>query len=417
MSLIWSAHLLLNILLHICIDKLIPLEKKILHVIYTLRKLRSEPNLNVQTHGMKILIFNWRDTKHKWAGGAEVYIHELAKRWVQEGNTVTLFCGNGSRNVAHESIDGIEIYRRGTFSTVYVWACLYYFVKFRGNYDIIVDAENGIPFFTPFYVREKVVLLIHHVHQEVFHRSLIAPLAHLAAFLEAIVMPFVYRNSQVVTVSPSSRDEIIRHKLTRKKPLIIHNGVDIETYKPGKKNTRPMIMYLGRLQYYKSLNIFIRAAEQVLKKYPHAQFVIAGEGEERKNLEAFTKKLNIAHKIKFLGKVDEKKKISLFQKAWVFVNPSLMEGWGITTIEANACGTPAVTSHVSGLKDSVQNEKTGFLVPYGDVDAFAEKICTLIEDQKLHRQMADDSVEWAQSFRWEKSAQTFFSFLQKYATT
>lgn len=416
MSLIWTTHLILNIVLHLYSRDLVSFENKLLNIFYTLRTLKAIPESKQPTSGMRILMFNWRDTKHKWSGGAEVYINELAKRWVQEGNSVTLFCGNGSRNSTHEFIDGIEIYRKGSFSTVYIWAFIYYILKFRGKYDIIIDAENGIPFFTPLYAREKVVLLIHHVHQEVFHRSLIPPLAYFAAFLEAVAMPFVYRHSQVVTVSPSSCDEIVRHKLTKKKPLIIHNGVDIDLYKPGKRSARPVIMYLGRLQYYKSLNIFIRAAAKVLEVNPQARFVIAGEGEERKKLEIFTRKLGISGKVQFLGKVDEKTKVSLFQKAWIFVNPSLMEGWGITTIEANACGTPVVTSRVSGLKDSVKDKRTGFLVPYGDVNAFAEKINELIANEKLHAQMSDESVEWAQTFTWDKSAGKFSTFLKSYAT-
>ena len=86
MSLIWSAHLILNILLHLNIKRLAPLERKLLDVYYTIRRLKSRREPDVSTSGMKILIFNWRDTKHKWAGGAEVYVHELAKRWVTEGN-------------------------------------------------------------------------------------------------------------------------------------------------------------------------------------------------------------------------------------------------------------------------------------------------------------------------------------------
>jgi O-antigen/teichoic acid export membrane protein len=96
-----------------------------------------------QTHYKKILVFNWRDTNHVFAGGAEVYMHELAKRWIRAGHKVTLFCGNDGNNPRYEIIDGVEVIRRGGFYFVYIWAFLYYMLKFKGKYDVVIDCENG----------------------------------------------------------------------------------------------------------------------------------------------------------------------------------------------------------------------------------------------------------------------------------
>lgn len=374
-------------------------------------KKRIDPGYSFSKNN--ILIFNWRDTKHRWAGGAEVYVHEISKRWVADGNRVTIFCGNDGLNARNEIIDGIRIVRRGGFYMVYFWAALYYVFKFRGKYDFIIDSENGIPFFTPLYAKEKKFLLIHHVHQEVFRHSLKWPLSQIALFLEARLMPFVYRKVQVITVSPSSKEEIMRHKLTKKEPIIIYNGVDLEVFKPGKKSEKPMVLYLGRLQYYKGLHVFIVAAKRILKRYSNAEFVIAGEGGEKEKLIKFAEKLGVADKVKFVGKVAEEEKVQLFQKAWIFVNPSLMEGWGITTIEANACGTPAVASDVPGLRDSIKSPHTGILVPYKKYDGFTRTITKLIHDEKLRKKMSGESIKWASNFSWEKSANEFYSALNK----
>lgn len=360
---------------------------------------------------LNILIFNWRDTKHQWAGGAEVYIHELAKRWVKDGNNVTLFCGNSSGKSKSEIIGGVQIYRRGGFYTVYFWAIIYYIFKFQGKYDVIIDCENGIPFFTPLYCRKPKFLLIHHVHQEVFRKSLRWPFSRIALFLEARLMPVVYRDIQVITVSPSSREEILRHKLTKTDPIVIYNGVDLTRFKPGEKNKNPMVLYLGRLQYYKSLHILIEAAKFVLDKIPKVEFVIAGEGVEKEKLIQYARKLEILEKIKFLGKVTEEEKIRLFQNAWVFVNPSFMEGWGITTIEANACGTPAVASNVPGLRDSIKNPHSGILVEYGDCEAFAQNIINLVDDERLRKELSEEAIKWSKQFTWEKSATEFYSIV------
>jgi glycosyltransferase involved in cell wall biosynthesis len=359
-----------------------------------------------------ILIFNWRDTRHIWGGGAEVYIQELAKRWVEEGCRVTIFCGNDRKNPRHETIDGVEIYRRGGFFLVYLWAPIYYFLKFRKKYETIIDCENGIPFFTPLYAgSEKKYLLIHHVHQEIFRKGLPYPAFLVASFLEQILMPFVYRKIQVLTVSPSSKADILGRRMTNKEPIIIYNGVDLKKLKPGKKTAHPTILYLGRLKDYKSIPVLLKSAKNIITKIPTAKFIIAGDGPEKKRLMRITNDLKITSNVEFTGKVTEQEKIALYQKAWVFVNPSLMEGWGITSIEANACGTPVIGSNVPGLSDSIKNPHSGLLVPYGNTDEFTKAILKLVKNDRIRKQMEKDSLEWANKYDWANSAKSFLALI------
>lgn len=269
---------------------------------------------------------------------------------------------------------------------------------------MILDSENGLPFFTPLYAKQKVYLLIHHVHQEVFRTSLRPPFSWLAQFLELKVMPFVYRNTQTITVSPSSKQQILKHKLTKDEPLIIYNGVDLTKFVPGRKHVHPVVLYLGRLQSYKSLHVFIKAAKKILKEVPNAEFIIAGEGGQKNQLQKLANSLDIASKVTFTGRVTQEQKVELMQKAWVFVNPSMMEGWGITTIEANACGTPTVASKVPGLKDSIKDQETGFLVEYNNDTEFARKIVEIIRNKPLRKKLSANAIAWAKEFDWSKSA-------------
>lgn len=382
---------------------LVTVYKNILDLLGLFAKLPAPP---IQKHGaLRILIFNWRDLRHKWSGGAEVYLHELAKRWVTMGHKVTIFCGNDQDSDRYETINGVWVIRRGGFYTVYIWAFLYYMRHLRGKYDIIIDSENGLPFFTPLYAREKVYLLIHHVHQEVFRKSLRPPFSWLAQFLERRVMPLVYHNTEVITVSPSSKNSILEHHLTRKDPHVIYNGVDLSICKPGTKSQTPTVLYLGRLTTVKSVSILIEAVKKVRTWVPKAQFVIAGDGPEKGKLMKLTHKLELEKYVTFMGKVSEAVKIDLLQRAWVFVNPSLIEGWGITTIEANACGTPVVASNVAGLRDAVHNPHSGLLVPYGNVDEFATSIIKLLKETRTRQRMSKESIEWAKKYDWNKSAE------------
>jgi len=359
------------------------------------------PKLNYTPLGKRILIFNWRDTKHSFAGGAETYIHELGKRWVKGGNSVTLFCGNDGNSSRYESIDGINVIRRGGFYMVYFWAMMYYIFKLRGKFDVIIDCENGIPFFTPLYAKEKKYLLIHHVHQEVFRKSLVWPLSIIASWLEIKLMPYVYQSTQFLTVSPSTKSEIYLHKLTKIDPIIIYNGVDRAKYKVGKKSPTPLVLYLGRLQYYKSVNVFIRLAKDLHSKYPKSNFVIAGEGEELQKLKAYAHR--IQSPVAFLGKVSEGNKVKLLQQAWIMINPSSMEGWGLTVIEANACGTPVVASNVPGLRDSVKDGYSGYLAKYNNTKDFESKVIRILKNKGSRQLFSRNAQKWSQKFDWNTS--------------
>lgn len=355
-------------------------------------------------HLKKILIFNWRDTKHNFAGGAEVYVHELAKRWVKKGHKVTVFCGNDGKCLKNELVDGVEIVRRGGFYFVYFWAFVYYVFKFRGKYDVIIDSQNGLPFFTPLYAKEPIYSVLYHVHQEVFYKSLSKPLAFIASTLENLFMPWAYRNTKFITVSDSTKEDMKKINLTTNQVEIIHPGVDLTKLKPGIKNKTPLILYLGRLKAYKSIDILLYTYKKVLQTLPGAKLIIAGSGEEEGKLKKLAEKLGIIKNVEFKGSVTEEEKINLLQKAWILVNPSFMEGWGITTIEANACATPVVASDVPGLKDSVKNPHSGYLVEYGNIDMMTERILLLLGNKKVRVKMSKQSIKWAKKYDWEKTA-------------
>ncbi len=354
--------------------------------------------------GKRILVMNWRDTKHFYAGGAEVYVHELAKRWVKEGNQVTLFCGNDGKSLRDETIDGVRVIRRGGFYFVYFWAFIYYLTRFRGQFDLIVDCHNGIPFFTPLYAKEKIYSVLFHVHQEVFFKYLPKPAAWFASILENRLMPYVYRNVKFLTISESTKKDMENLDLTGSGIEILFPGVDLWSMKPGIKDPNPTVLYLGRLKAYKSVDVLIQSFKLVVAHIKNAKLFIAGSGEEQAALKNLTEELGLDSQVQFLGKVSDEEKVQLMQRAWVFVNPSMMEGWGITTIEANACGTPVVAADVPGLRDSVKNPHTGFLVPHGDADVLGKKIIELLENQELRQEMAKEAITWAQQFDWDLSS-------------
>ncbi len=363
---------------------------------------------------LRILIFNWRDIRHVWAGGAEVYVHEVARRWVERGHKVTLFCGNDGQHKRNEVIDGVTIVRRGGFYTVYVWAFFYYVFKFRRKYDVVVESENGIPFFTPLYSTRPKVLIIHHVHQEVFRSNLRFPLSLLAQFIESKMMPLVYHNKKIIAVSESTKKDLIKTRIAREQNIeVVNPGITLKSFKKARKTVYPSFIYLGRLQAYKNVDVAIMAFSEVLPALPTAKLTIAGEGDMTEYLHELVATLGIEKSVIFTGKISEAEKIHLLGKHWVAIQPSSFEGWGITVIESNACGTPVIAADVKGLRDSVLDNKTGLLVAEKNADALSKAMLTLSKDKALREKLSRSAYEWAQNFDWQKSTLIFEQIIEK----
>jgi glycosyltransferase involved in cell wall biosynthesis len=358
---------------------------------------------------MKILILNWRDIKNPSAGGSETYFHELAKRFAKLGNSVTILCGGWKGCKKEEIIDDVLIKRIGSAKTLYLLAPFAY-LKLKEKPDIIIDVENGIPFFTPFYSRAKKILHIHHVHKDVWFRELNPVFGFIGWFLENKIMPLVYRRIPVITISQGSKIEIEENKFG-KVIGVVNPGIEFVNFKKIAKTRIPSILFLNRIKKYKGLDVLLKAVK-ILNKKIRMDVFIAGDGDyllEMKNY-AFENNLTNVH---FLGRVSEEKKKELMQKSWIFVNPSFKEGWGIVNIEANYYGTPAIGSNVSGIKDSIVDGKTGLLFEYGNPNSLAEKIHKLINNKNSRNSMIKNAKKWAKKFDYDIKANEYLNFLKK----
>lgn len=364
---------------------------------------------------MRILILNWRDPSHPWAGGAEVFLYELAKRWIAADHQITWYSSRHSSQDRFEQKSGFRFIRAGGFFSVFLTAPLYYLAHLAGHFDVILDSANGIPFFTPLYSSTPRIALVHHVHNQVFFYELPRGLAHIANLLEQYAAPFIYRNTRFITVSESSRQALVDIGVPEAQISLIYNGVDCERYRPGRKSETPFMVYLGRLRYYKSVDTAIRALPLLTGSFPGLRFGIAGSGPAEADLRSLARELGVTDRVQFYGYVSEDEKVSLLQQAHVVVNPSLKEGWGLTVLEANACGTPVVGANVPGLRDSICHRQTGYLVPYGDHASMAEAITQLLGNTKKRQEMEERALEWGRRFSWDVSAAKCLRILEHVA--
>ncbi len=367
---------------------------------------------------MNILIFSWRDIKNPQVGGSEVYFHEMAKRWAKKGNKVSWIVGGWKGCIKNEIIDGMEVRRVGNEMSLYALAPLEYFML-KDKPDVVLDVSNGIPFFTPLFSWRKKALHIHHPHREVWFKEVYPKggkykaIALACWFLENQVAPWIYKNVPAITLCESSAEEILADKLISKYPAIVNPGINFPAYKKFSKNKKPAILFLNRIKKYKGLDVLLEAASLLKEKgEKDLEVWVAGDGDFLGEMKDYAKEKNLDN-VKFLGRVSEEKKREIMQKAWVFINPSFKEGWGIVNIESNYFGTPVIGSKVGGIKDSVQDGKTGLLFEYGNSKELAEKIICLIKNKKSLDKMSKDSRKHALKFAWDKKAEEYLKILKR----
>jgi glycosyltransferase involved in cell wall biosynthesis len=349
-------------------------------------------------HHYRILLFCWRDPKSPNAGGGEVYLFEQARAWVRLGHDVTWFAQSFRDLPRDEAIDGVKVVRRGRSLFVFPRALLWYVFESGKKFDFLIDTMNGMPFFTPVFSLKPKVCLLFHRHTKHFLEELPRPLGRLAAWVETSVVPFVYRRTRFITISKTSLDEMKHSRMSRLPIGVVHGGVSGD-FAPTVKSAVPTIVYVGRLRRYKQVRKLIDAFREVRVSVPDLQLIIGGVGDDAAALRLYASGDSA---IRFSGRIDEAEKRKLMGEAWVFGMPSALEGWGITVIEAAACGTPTAAFNVSALRDSVVHGQTGLLA--ADDAEFAENLRRIVVDRNLRERLSKNAVTWAAQFSWNRAA-------------
>lgn len=359
---------------------------------------------------MNILIFSWRGPGHPNAGGAEIATHEHAKALVKAGYNVTLFTSDYLGAKKHEVVDGVNIIRSGSQALgVQIAALKWYLFATHPKFDLVIDQFHGIPFFTPLYVRVKKMVLIHEVAKEIwYYNQYRFPLNLFVGAIGVRLEPYIfrlYRKIHFMTISKSTKKDLIAWGIPDQNITIIHNGITVSKLKiPGKENKKTLI-YLGAISKDKGIEDALKVFS--LLKNENFQFWVVGKSDSRylKFLIKESQKLGISGKLKFFGFVPEIRKFELLAKAHISINPSIREGWGLVVIEAARMGTPTVAYNVAGLKDSVIDGKTGILCDKIVVSNLAEEILKLLNDEKKLKIISKQAIDWSKKFRWEKTVQ------------
>lgn len=356
---------------------------------------------------MRILLVNWNDRQNPQAGGAEIHLHELFGRIAAWGHEVDLITSGWREASPHAELDGMRVLRVGNRHS--------FALRARGavrralrqrSYDIVVEDINKLPLFLPTLTSLPFVAVVPHLFGATAFAEANLPVAAVV-WASELPVPRVYREAGFHAISESTRDDLVRRGVAGERIVVIHPGVDATWYCPDPatpRATRPTFLYLGRLKRYKGVEITLRALAAARERYGDITLDICGQGDDRPRLERIAQALGLGDAVRFLGFVAEDEKRRLLRRAWAVVFPSPKEGWGITNVEAAACGTPALASDSPGLRESVRHGVTGYLVPHGDWRALADRMLALAGDPELVARLGRAARGFAEGLSWEAAA-------------
>lgn len=356
---------------------------------------------------MRILAVNWLDLDNPQAGGAEIHFFEIFKRLVQAGDSVTLVCSGWPGAEPRGTIDGIDVRRFGgrhSFAALGRRAVKQTLAG--GSFDVVVEDINKLPLYTPTLTRLPTYAIVPHLFGATAFREASLPVA-TAVWLAERPIAWVYRRSAFHAISESTRDELVGRGVDSARIRVIHPGVDADWFCPDEQAVRadvPTFLYVGRLKRYKGIEFALRALQILRETIPEAVLHIAGDGDDRERLLGIVRRLGLTESVRFLGFVSEETKRNLLRRAWAHVFPSIKEGWGISNIEASACGTAAIATDSPGLRDSVLDGQTGLLVPYGNERALSTAMLSIARDWELRDRLGAAGREFALSLSWGRAA-------------
>lgn len=356
--------------------------------------------------GKHVVLFNWRDTQNPEGGGSERYVEAVARGLVARGARTTLFCAAHDAAPGDEVVDGVRVVRRGSKLGVYPRAVTQLLTRRLGRIDVVVDVQNGLPFFTRLGTRRPVVVLVHHVHREQWPVVYPGRTGRIGWWVESRLAPRLYRGSRYVAVSSATRDELVELGVRAPDIAVVHNGTDVPPETQTRRAAHPTLCVVGRLVPHKRVEHAIDVVAALRGNHPDLTLRIVGSGWWEDELRKHAADRGVSDLVEFLGHVSEEDKHRHVAESWMQLLPSLKEGWGLVIGEAGMHGVPTLAYRsAGGTRESIVHATSGILV-----DSYAELLAEtrrLLEDTVTLEVLGEGAHAMAQTFTWAYAQEAF----------
>ena len=174
---------------------------------------------------LRVLYLSWRDRENPEAGGAETFTERTSEVLTQRGHEVTIFTASYPGASPRTKHGDVDVVRRGSKFSVYLHG-MWHVLRHGSDYDVILDVQNGVPFWSPLVTKVPVVNIVHHVHRDQWDAVFGKKIARVGWFLESRVAPYLYRGSRYVTVSKSTRSELEELGVDPGRVELVYSGND-----------------------------------------------------------------------------------------------------------------------------------------------------------------------------------------------
>lgn len=338
--------------------------------------------------------------------GGEVYDREILRRFCQLGYKVVVILPKNKPCFKHRNL---KIYY---LPVPFVWPPYLFNLMIIPYLFLLIKKEKfnilrihspyfagiGAVFFKLFYCHLPLVAVYHHLENK---------------FLFKLIDKILLKKFDCIIADSSyTKNEIKKnYQLKENKLFVSFSGVS-SSFKAKKKKKElvkkyrlskyKVLLYLGGLKKRKNVFFLLKIMDK-LKKFK-VKLLIVGKGSEEEMLKRGINNFNLKNKVFLTGFIKEKEKIDYYNLADVFLYPSLLEGFGLAVLEANACGVPVIASDNSSLKEIVINGKTGYLAKENNLEDWLLKIKKLLTNENLRKKMAREAKNYSKKFNWLKTA-------------
>ena len=333
---------------------------------------------------MRILYVSHRDITHTMSGGAEVYANVFLKHLSNAGHSVDIITSRFDKQRRSESISNLNFTRYRGYLGPHIALP---FRLFHLRYDVVIgDLGHVVPWPSLIFSRGKLICIFYHLHRRTL-KGQVGKLKRKILVLIEKLYSIIYKRATFVTISSTSHRDLISLGINPDRIVIIPPSIDSKFFKPRKKAEKPHIIYFAGLRDYKRPHLAIQVLQRLLERGIDTILTITGDGPSLKKLQSISRNNNLDKHITFTGKISREELAYKISISHVNVQFSIAEGFGITAIEAAACGTPTVAFKVPGTVDAVKNGENGFLINNGDIDEFVDRVEELIRssDQWLEK--------------------------------
>jgi glycosyltransferase involved in cell wall biosynthesis len=360
---------------------------------------------------MRVLWLSWKDIANPLAGGAELVSSELAKRLVRDGHELILLTAAFPNAKPELTVDGYRVIRRGNRFTVYLRAFMYVRKHLSDWPDLVIDEVNTLPFFAKYYVRAPNILFVHMLCRKIWFYQIAFPLSVIGFLLEPLYLRLL-ADRPVITVSESTKADLVRYGFKPDNVSIISEGIKLRPLKDLKKIRKfkwPTVLSLGSIRPMKRTIDQIRAFELAKQSVPGLKMKIAGgiEGRYGRRVVEAARRSPYGSDIEIFGPVSDRNKAALMQHSHLILVTSIKEGWGLIVTEAASQGTPAIVYDADGLRDSVLDGETGLITHSNNPQYLAYKIVEALSDQSLYGHLQKRAWVWSKEINFDNSYKQF----------